>query len=250
MSLQDGKLIAKLSAGDLIAIEAKYHTKCLVSLYNRTRTVMKSTSEKDLELHTERTTLDELAFSELVAYIDDFIQCEDVVVLKLSDLTAIYQTKLQELKLEANINKTRLKEQILEAFPELSAHYEGRQVLFALKQDIGGVLKREALKDSDGYHLAKAANIIRKDLTYVKNAFNGTFTENCQAEAIPASLKTLIKLIMKGPNNTKIIISARLVLPSHNLFILTAYPEFVIESRVALHATQDLESVPFLSIQP
>ena len=30
--LQDGKLVAKLSAGDLIAIDAKYHVKCLVSL--------------------------------------------------------------------------------------------------------------------------------------------------------------------------------------------------------------------------
>lgn len=30
--LNDSKLIAKLSAGDLIAIEARYHAKCLVGL--------------------------------------------------------------------------------------------------------------------------------------------------------------------------------------------------------------------------
>ena len=35
--LKDNNLIAKLSAGDLIAIEAKYHAKCLVGLYNRAR---------------------------------------------------------------------------------------------------------------------------------------------------------------------------------------------------------------------
>ena len=35
--LNNGKLIAKLSGGDLIAIEAKYHSKCLACLYNRAR---------------------------------------------------------------------------------------------------------------------------------------------------------------------------------------------------------------------
>ena len=35
--LNDGKLIAKLSAGDMVALEAKYHTAHLVSLYNWAR---------------------------------------------------------------------------------------------------------------------------------------------------------------------------------------------------------------------
>jgi hypothetical protein len=36
-ALQDQKLLAKLSEGDLVAIEAKYHPACLVLLYNRAR---------------------------------------------------------------------------------------------------------------------------------------------------------------------------------------------------------------------
>ena len=35
--LQDEKLIAKLSAGDLVAQEAKYHLNCLNAVYNRER---------------------------------------------------------------------------------------------------------------------------------------------------------------------------------------------------------------------
>ena len=35
--LSDEKLLAKLSEGDLVAIEAKYHKSCLASLYNRVR---------------------------------------------------------------------------------------------------------------------------------------------------------------------------------------------------------------------
>lgn len=33
--LQDANLLAKLSDGDMIATEAQYHSRCLVSLYNR-----------------------------------------------------------------------------------------------------------------------------------------------------------------------------------------------------------------------
>ena len=37
--LEDTILLAKLSVGDMVALEAKYHTKCLVGLYNRARKV-------------------------------------------------------------------------------------------------------------------------------------------------------------------------------------------------------------------
>ena len=34
---KDKSLLAKLSAGDLIAQEAKYHARCLAALYNEAR---------------------------------------------------------------------------------------------------------------------------------------------------------------------------------------------------------------------
>jgi len=37
IELEDTALQAKLEPGDMIALEAKYHQKCIVSLYNRTR---------------------------------------------------------------------------------------------------------------------------------------------------------------------------------------------------------------------
>ncbi len=47
LQLQDQSLLAKLSAGDLIAPEAKYHAQCLVSLHNRARQT-KSSKENRL----------------------------------------------------------------------------------------------------------------------------------------------------------------------------------------------------------
>ena len=70
--LNDSKLIAKLSSGDLIAIEAKYHSKCLVRLYNRTRSLkLQKVAEAS---NTEAVELSELVFAELVACIEEVLE--------------------------------------------------------------------------------------------------------------------------------------------------------------------------------
>ena len=40
MELEDTDLLAKLAPGDMVALEAKYHTKCLAKLYNRARAIV------------------------------------------------------------------------------------------------------------------------------------------------------------------------------------------------------------------
>ena len=37
LQLEDGELLAKLSAGDMIALEAKYHRNYLTTLYDKAR---------------------------------------------------------------------------------------------------------------------------------------------------------------------------------------------------------------------
>ena len=74
-----------------------------------------------------------------------------------------------------------------------------RDILLIPQNEIGGVIK-EAKKDSDAQHLARGATIIRRDILQVKNSFNGTFPQECEKDYIPASLKTLISMIVKGPN--------------------------------------------------
>ena len=144
------------------------------------------------------------AFAELIAYVDESLEIENIAVLKLSDLVRFFSSKLQELGIEpGKINATRLKDRVLAAFPDLTAHTQGREVLLALKHEIGDALKEAKDKDSEAQHLAKAANIVRRDILQIKNSFNGTFEPECQRNAIPASLKTLISMIIKGPT-TKI----------------------------------------------
>ena len=69
MKLHDTVLLAKLAAGDMIAIDAKYHPKCLVSLYNRVRKLEMSSAESTIEISAHG-----IAFAELIdiySYIEE-----------------------------------------------------------------------------------------------------------------------------------------------------------------------------------
>ena len=65
LKLEDKRLLAKLSGGDLIAQEAKYHVKCLASLYNKARgTKLNEDPDQDDVNHS-------IALAELVSYIEE-----------------------------------------------------------------------------------------------------------------------------------------------------------------------------------
>ena len=67
--LGDTELLAKLSAGDMVAIEAKYHRNCLRALYN-TITPAAPKDEDEDRLHG-------IAFAELVVFMEDMNADED-----------------------------------------------------------------------------------------------------------------------------------------------------------------------------
>ena len=62
MELEGTALLAKPAAGDMIALEAKYHSKCLAILYDRTRAANNASADSDdSDLHG-------IAFAELVTF--------------------------------------------------------------------------------------------------------------------------------------------------------------------------------------
>ena len=68
--LEDSLLLAKLSAGDMVALEVKYYTKCLLTLYNKARKVRSDTeqgSNRDREVSG-------IALAELVVLLRKLVQ--------------------------------------------------------------------------------------------------------------------------------------------------------------------------------
>ena len=68
--LEDTELLAKLSTADMVALEAKYHTKCLVDLYNHARKA-KANRCKGTD---ESETISRIVFAELVLYNEEVCQ--------------------------------------------------------------------------------------------------------------------------------------------------------------------------------
>ncbi len=178
----------------MIALEAKYHGRCLVGLYNRAR------KARAMHVSEDRADLHGTAFAELVAYIEDFRMEEGVApVFKLADLANLYKIRLEQLGVanEGRVHTSRLKLRLLSVFPDLTAHLQGRNVMLSFNDDIGDALKKACHHDSDNdaMHLAQAAKIVRKEIFGQAFPFNGTFTDEYLQSAVPQSLLALVNMI-------------------------------------------------------
>lgn len=200
MELEDTALLAKLAPGDMIALEAKYHCKCLLKLYNRTRVATATVAVENVDLH-----LHGIAFAELVSYMEDYRMEEDVApVFKLAELAQMYKTRLQQLgaAVEGRIHTTRLKIRLLSVFPDLIAHSQGqgKDVLLIFDNDIGSALRKACDYDNDALHLTRAARFVRREMFEKRFSFDGSFKQGCQKDSVPQSLLALVNMILEGPN--------------------------------------------------
>ena len=198
LQLEDRELLAKLSAGDMIALEAKYHWNCLTTLYNKARQATEKQEKEENYSH-----LHGIAFAELVAYLEDMRDEESVSMFKLTDMVSLYKKRLQQLGVTVGnrIHSACLKIRLLSALPDLTTHVQGREILLTFKEDIGLALIKACDSDGDAVHLMRAAQVIRKELLNIKTKqFDGFFTSECQRDSVPSSLLALVNMIQDGPN--------------------------------------------------
>ena len=81
--------------GDMVALEAKDHSKCLLVLYYRAKTTVEAEPKTDHEGVMSRIVL-----AELVLYIEETRLEEGTApVFRLADLAKIYTTRMEHLGL-------------------------------------------------------------------------------------------------------------------------------------------------------
>ena len=109
--LNDTQLLSRIVGGDLIAMEAKYHLTCMVKLRNRyrslTRKLIQISEHTDAKMNKSRT------FEELTRYIAESVK-SGTLLFKLSEIHSLYVKRLEELTIKKLVNKTRLKDHLLE----------------------------------------------------------------------------------------------------------------------------------------
>jgi hypothetical protein len=165
--LKNTQLLRKHAGGDMVAIEARYHKRCLSALYNRASQVFlghqsnKADREEDQRFRS-------IALAELLSYIEEARKCEQGLdpVFRLAHLVNMYKDLLIDLGVggDVNVNSTRLKDSLLSYCPSLSVSKKGNDVMLAFHTDIGDALKRACQSDFDAVaiNLARAAHIVRR----------------------------------------------------------------------------------------
>ena len=199
--LGDSALLAKLSDSDLVAQEAKYHLKCLCSLYKSRDKFVAQQSRADT---CELGSLHGLVFAQLVSYINEARNNVDVApIFKLANLVKMYRDRIAQLGgVDQYVHSSRLKERLQDHFPNMRAQPEGRDILLVFDSDIGPALAKACQSDidHDALSLAKAAEIVRRTIFSTVKPFTGNMTDNCQLDSVPPNLLALVGMILEGPS--------------------------------------------------
>ena len=181
--------------------EAVYHAKCLVALYNKAERSKQST------ISGNEKRIQGIALAQLAAYIEETnaeTKGSAPTVFRLAELTDMYSNHLAQLgvKVSSRIHSTDLKERLSANVPGLQAHKKGRDIFLAFNDEVATALQQACERDfvNEAMTLLKATRIIRRDMLDTKSKFNGTFNNSCQQESVPESLKTLIGMILGGPD--------------------------------------------------
>ena len=103
--------------------------------------------------------------------------------VKFSALHQLHEKHLCDLGVQKEINRTRLKNKILEYFPQAQEHSDGKNKYLIFEQGMQQMLIQTA---SNNYEhetvlLAKVAKILCREIADFNGfQFNGTFSVSCQ----------------------------------------------------------------------
>ena len=102
---------------------------------------------------------------------------------------------------EGGINRTKLKEQLLSFVPGLRENKVGLEVTLSFEPDVASAVQEacESNDMSDGMCLARAADILRRELFTEYPRFSGHFGEGfSHQESVPDSLVSFVSSILGG----------------------------------------------------
>ena len=196
--LEDKQLIAKLSTGDLIAQEAKYHRICLTRLYNKGRCALQKRNNANSDQHVKEG----LALAELISYITESYTNEKKHIFRLADLGDLYKKRLQQMgiSVEHRIHTTHLKERLLLHMPQMKDYNKGRDVFLTSNKHVSDLLYQGYQMDQDEFAVVmqKISAKIREEMFALETSFIGSLEQ--KTEGSSKTLASLLTMIVNGSN--------------------------------------------------
>ena len=93
---------------------------------------------------------------------------------------------------DIKVNSTRLKERLLGQTVDLRAQKQGKDVVLLFDADMSAIVSAASQGDTDAFYLARAAQIVRRDISSTEYAFDGTFDPYIEDSVVSPSLCALI----------------------------------------------------------
>ena len=122
----------------------------------------------------------------------------------LFSTVTLYRNRLKEYdgsnRLIENVHSTRLKENTLEHIPELGEYKKGKHVLLIFKEESGQAIVDACTfsNEGDGICLARAAAIIRKQISASSKESDAILDPASEESSVPHSLYSLICMVLNG----------------------------------------------------
>lgn len=215
VALGEDRIVALLAEGDLVAIEAKYHRNCYTGFNRRFDAICKQdTATENLEITTE---------NELLQFIK-----EEVTggrrIFPLQDLTDMMTERLEQHGIQKTVNRTRLKERILEHFPSLTEEKGIRDRVFIICSKTARKVISDATQtpDEEAHTLLMAASILRKAVVDHDTVFkfDGSFPNGCEESSVPHRIKYFFRQFLAGPKSSPEQENSRKILSVSQLAML------------------------------
>ena len=175
----DKTLIRKLSSGDMVAIDAVYHLKCLTKLYRQAACIESTEDEENYQIRFLKAQ----AFAELISHRES--QRGTLVVFKMADIATLYSDRLVSLGVDGYVHTTRLRNQVTTAMPDIIAvKTPSERIDLAFDEDVSHALQEMESCESDVMLLVKAAKILRRHVLNMKYEFTGSFSHESETKFV------------------------------------------------------------------
>ena len=118
--------------------------KCLVSLRNTYRSYKRQLTQEPVCVNEKMN--ESRVYIELITYIEKAVE-SGTLLFKLAELHSLYVNCLGDLGITKLVNKTRLKLNFLQHFPEAQEQCDGKNTVIIFKKGMEAMLQEASKKE-------------------------------------------------------------------------------------------------------
>ena len=201
--MNDSELLTKLVAGDLIALEAKYHSNCVLMYRNRVRSKIRQSKPSTTAEKMQK--LEHQALLKLVSELEVYRYDTDASPFIMTELVDQHEKHSHQI-LPGDFpqpirHSTRLKNKLLEQIPDLQYFKKGKKGYMAFNAKITELLDEDIGRNADQeiQTLRDASRILRKYMFTGNHQFDGSLQNpTVQSTSVPDTLTKLFSHLMGG----------------------------------------------------